>query len=60
MLTAYMRRLRNNNLGLGLRAPLCRPQLDNVMTIKKPIIAPIDVSRSQFFLQMTHPWYITM
>ena len=41
MLTTYMRRMRNNNLGLGLRAPLCCPQLDNVMTIKKPIIAAI-------------------
>ena len=41
MLTTYMRRMRNNNLGLGLRAPLCRPQLENVMTNKKPIIAPI-------------------
>ena len=35
MLATYMRRMRNNNLGFGLRAPLCRPQLDNVMTIKK-------------------------
>ena len=41
MLATYMRRMRNNNLGLGLRAPLCCLQLDNVMTIKKPIIAPI-------------------
>ena len=28
MLTTYMRRMRNNNLGLGLRAPLCCLQLD--------------------------------
>ena len=35
MLTTYIRRMRNNNLGLGLRAPLCRPQLENVMTNKK-------------------------
>ena len=33
MLTIHMRRMRNNNLGLGLRAPLCCLQLDNVMTI---------------------------
>ena len=31
MLTTYMRRMRNNNLGLGLRAPLCCLQLDNVI-----------------------------
>ena len=31
MLTTYMRRIRNNNLGLGLRAPLCCLQLDNVI-----------------------------
>ena len=45
MLTTYMRRMRNNNLGLGLRAPFCRPQLENVMTNKKPIIAPYPTSQ---------------
>ena len=62
MLTTYMRRMRNNNLGLGLRVPLCRPQLENVMTNKKPIIAP--VLRLKKSVLPTNdpplPWHITM